>query len=47
MQLLRLIRCEARRLLRNPAFFVLLIWGIWIVKDVCNPNMYGLMEHLI
>lgn len=34
MQLLRLIRCEARRLLRNPAFFVLLIWGIWIVKDV-------------
>lgn len=41
MQLLRLIRCEARRLLRNPAFFVLLIWGIWIVKDVCNPNMYG------
>ena len=41
MQLLRLIRCEARRLLRNPAFFVLLIWGAWIVKDVCNPNMYG------
>ena len=41
MQLLRLIRCEARRLLRNPAYFVLLIWGIWIVKDVCNPNMYG------
>ena len=20
---------------------MLLIWGIWIVKDVCNPNMYG------
>lgn len=47
MQLLRLIRCEARRLLRNPAFFVLLIWGIGLLKMSVIQICMGLMEHLI